>query len=276
MHLPDFLRRTAVYRLALYYLLVLLAAAMGCTLLGILPYSPLNLAFSTLLIIGVCWLVNALFARSFGATSSLDSVLITGLILVLIITPMAPGDGKAIGFAVFASSWAMASKYMLTINRRHIFNPAAFGAVLAALTLGSSVTWWIGGSLYLLPFVIGGGILILLKMSCTEMLLAFAAAALGTVMLTSEPGLLAASLSQVVLHSMFFFFAFVMLTEPRTAPLGRYRRLAYGAIIGIFFAPEIHLGGFYTTPEIALLVGNAFALLSDRRLLQARPRTASA
>jgi Na+-translocating ferredoxin:NAD+ oxidoreductase RnfD subunit len=53
-----------------------------------------------------------------------------------------------------------------------------------------------------------------------------------------------------------------MLTEPRTAPLGRGNRLIYGALVGVAFAPEVHLGAWYTTPELALLIGNAFAALT--------------
>jgi Na+-transporting NADH:ubiquinone oxidoreductase subunit NqrB len=262
MKLPDFLRRTNVHRLMLYYLLVLLIAAEIFCAAGILPYSPIDLAFSTLLIGAAAWAGNWVFARVWGVESNLDSVLITALILVLIITPVAPRDVAAIGYAIFSTFWAMAAKYMLTVRRRNIFNPAAFGVALAAMALGSSVSWWIGGSLYLLPLVVAGGVLILLKMNVAEMLAAFAAGDLLTVVVTSPAGDPLKSVSDIVLHSMFFFFAFVMLTEPRTAPMGRVNRLAYGALVGILFAPEIHLGSWYTTPEIALLAGNLFAAVT--------------
>jgi ferredoxin-NADP reductase len=50
-----------------------------------------------------------------------------------------------------------------------------------------------------------------------------------------------------------------MLTEPLTTPPTRLLRLLYGALVGFLFAPNIHIGGFYLTPEIALLVGNVFS-----------------
>ena len=56
-----------------------------------------------------------------------------------------------------------------------------------------------------------------------------------------------------------------MLTEPKTVPLGRPRRLIYAAIIGVLFAPETHLGSYYFTPEVALLAGNLFAILASPR-----------
>ncbi len=35
-------------------------------------------------------------------------------------------------------------------------------------------------------------------------------------------------------------------------------RIAYGILVGIWFAPAMHIGSFYFTPELALLLGNAF------------------
>ena len=36
-------------------------------------------------------------------------------------------------------------------------------------------------------------------------------------------------------------------------------RLAFAALVGFLFAPNVHIGSFYFTPELALLVGNVFA-----------------
>jgi len=231
------------------------------------------MVFSALVILAASWAANAVFARIFGARSNPESVLITALILALIITPFGPHDGAAIGFALFASIWAMASKYMLPPGGRHIFNPAAFGVALAAAALGTEVSWWIGGSIYLLPALLLGGALIVYKMRCYDLVLGFAAAALATVALTAGKEVWTA-LDQVALHSMFLFFAFVMLTEPRTTPLGRPRRIAYAALVGVLFAPEIHFGAIYSTPELALLAGNVFASIASPRRWTRRKRTA--
>jgi Na+-transporting NADH:ubiquinone oxidoreductase subunit NqrB len=272
--MPDILRRLGIHRLVLYYLLALLAAAEIFCLLHILPYPPLDLTFSAALIGAACWAGNWAFAKVWDAVSGADSVFITALILILIITPFAPGDIHAIGYAVFASLWAMAAKYMVTAKRRNIFNPAAFGVALAALALGSSVSWWIGGNLYVLPLVLLGGVLVMAKMNVTDMLAAFAAASLLTVAVTSPVGHPLQSMGDIALHSMFFFFGFVMLTEPKTAPMGRINRVIYGALVGILFAPEIHLGSWYTTPEIALLAGNLFSATTYWRRRRAIAATA--
>lgn len=261
----DFLGRVSVYRLTLYYLAALLGSAVVLGFLGILPYKPTDLVFSTLLILAVCWSVNWIFSKIFGATSNPESVVVTALILALIIAPFAPTDIANSGFAAFASAWAMASKYMFAVNKRHLFNPAALGVAFAAVCLGPSASWWIGGNVLLLPIVIAGGTLILYKLRCFDLILTFGGVALATVALTAGWHNAGSSVSQMLLHSMFFFFAFVMLTEPRTAPWGRKRRVIYGAIVGFFFAPEIHFGSYYFTPEIALLIGNVFTALATPR-----------
>jgi ferredoxin-NADP reductase len=53
-----------------------------------------------------------------------------------------------------------------------------------------------------------------------------------------------------------------MLTEPLTAPATRALQMVYGALVGVLFVPLMHVGGFYTSPEIALVVGNLFAYLT--------------
>jgi ferredoxin-NADP reductase len=52
-----------------------------------------------------------------------------------------------------------------------------------------------------------------------------------------------------------------MLTEPLTMPPSRLLRIAYASIVAFLFAPNIHLGTFYFSPELALLVGNIFVYL---------------
>ena len=273
----SFLARITISRLMLYYLIALLAAALGLAVAGLLPYRAGDIWFTATVVLAACWAVNWAFAKSFSARSNPESVLITALILALIITPFGPGDVSDIGFAVFASAWAMASKYLFAIRGRHFLNPAAFGVALAALVLGPSVSWWIGGSLYLVPLTLIGGALVWRKMRCTNLLAAFTVATLGTaVALTGLHGA-GEALDQLVLHSMFLFFAFVMLTEPRTAPIGNAKRIAYAALVGVLFAPELHFGSFYFTPETALLVGNVFAVASSpRRFTASRRVTAQA
>ena len=93
----------------------------------LVPHDPVALAFSTALILAVCWITNWVFARVFRVPANSESIYITALILALILDPVAVSDLKGVGALIFASVWAMASKFIFAVGRKHLFNPAAFG-----------------------------------------------------------------------------------------------------------------------------------------------------
>ncbi|MDO8742617.1 MAG: RnfABCDGE type electron transport complex subunit D [bacterium] len=254
----NFLNKITMYRLVLYYLFGLIVVATVFGFFNIIHYSPANLAFSTLLILATCWGTNTLFAKVFKAAPNSESVYITGLILALIMTPVAPENHTGIGFLIFASVWAMASKYIFALGHKHIFNPAAFAIALSAVAINQSATWWIGGNLPLLPFVFFGGLLIVRKIRRFDLVVSFSVVALVTIIFTTSNTNFLTPITQTLLNSSFFFLAFVMLTEPLTMPPTRTLRIIYGAIVGLLFAPDMHIGSFYFTPELALLIGNVF------------------
>lgn len=260
MHkLKALLDRTTTYRVVLYYLAALLAAAVLFGALGVLPYAPLTLLFSAGVLLAAAGISNSVLARFFGAVTNLESAFITALILALILPPDAvAGASGSAAFTVIAVI-AMASKYLLSIGKKHIFNPAAFAAVFSAFALGIPATWWVSGSMALLPFVVFGGLLVVYKLQRFDLVIAFAIAALGATALTSPSPLIA--LRETLLSSAFFFLAFAMLTEPLTMPPARRMRVAYGALVGVLLAPAAHIGSYYFSPEVGLLVGNAFSYL---------------
>ncbi|MDE2001426.1 MAG: RnfABCDGE type electron transport complex subunit D [Patescibacteria group bacterium] len=257
--IDNTLNRVTMYRLIFYYLVTLLVAAFIFCFFGILPYDPTALAFSAVLITGACWVANWVFSRVFEAATNVESVYITAFILALIIRPVTAGDPTGVGFLIFASVWAMASKYMFAMGKKHVFNPAAFGVALAALTINQSATWWVGGNIPLLPIVFIGGALIVRKIRRADLVASFMVAVFAAIALTTSSAGVSTALSRTILHSSFFFFAFVMLTEPLTTPPSWPLRTAYGAFVGLLFAPNTHFGSFYLTPELALLIGNLFS-----------------
>ncbi len=256
--IDNFLNQITMYRLVLYYLIGLLLLSLGFGFFHILPHSPELLLFSTSLILIACFASNTIFAKAFRVAPNSESIYITALILALIIAPVASTDYAGIGFVIFACAWAMGSKYIFAIGKKHVFNPAAFGIALASIAINQSATWWIAGNLALLPFVLVGGLLIVRKIHRFDLVWSFFVVSLLTVGLTSTSSDYVTPIIQTVLHSSFFFLAFVMLTEPLTMPPRRISRIFYGAIVGFLFAPNIHIGSYYLTPEIALLIGNIF------------------
>ena len=65
----------------------------------------------------------------------------------------------------------------------------------------------------------------------------------------------------MALSSAVFFLGFVMLTEPATSPPTSGKQNIYGALVGMIMAPQMHVLNFYTSPEIAIIIGNIFAYI---------------
>src|SRR5690348_7168893 len=84
----DFLDKITMYRLVLYYLLIVIGLATLLSFFNILHYSPLSILFSTFFLVVVGWITNTIFSSVFDAPTNIESVYITTLILALIITPI--------------------------------------------------------------------------------------------------------------------------------------------------------------------------------------------
>ncbi len=254
-----------MYRLALYYLSALLIAGTILSFLGLLPFSPLALLASAAVIIISCWITNYIFALVFKAPVNVESIYITALILALIINPPLISNFSAgLPFLIWASVWAMAGKFIFAFSKKHIFNPAAFAVALTAFAINQSASWW-AGDFYMLPFVALGGFLIVKKLLRWDLVFSFFAAAmvsiLGFAILRgSDPITI---IGKSLFESPIVFFAFIMLTEPITTPPTKFLRVCYGVLVGLVFAPQVHIGPVYSTPELALLAGNIFSFLAS-------------
>jgi len=252
-----------MYRLVLYYLIILVAAAGTFAYWGLIPYSPISIVGSVAAIMCVCLITNYIFAYVFEAPTNAESVYITALILVLIIAPpLSLSDMRYLFLAVWASVWAMASKYIFAIGKKHLFNPAAIAVVLTALVINQSANWWVGTAV-LTPFVLIGGFLMTRKLRRSDLVISFLITAFASIELFSffKGSDLFISAQRILLSSPLLFFAFVMLTEPLTTPPTPMRRVAYGITVGLLFAPAIHLWSLYSTPELALVAANIFSYL---------------
>lgn len=250
----------SMYRLMLYYLLAVIVSAAGLSVAGNLNYNAVDILLSAGILLASCYVINRVFAFIFDAPTNPESSLITALILALIIPPTFSNFG--ILFLLAAAGLAIASKYIINIGEKHIFNPAAIAVALTALGPRQHATWWIGTSV-MLPIVIVGGILIIRKIRHTEMFLDYLlATTFATVLLSvlnnSNPLI---ALKFMVLTSAVFFLGFVMLTEPYTSPTTKKHQMIYAFIVGVLVSPQFHIGNYYTSPEVALLVGNLFAYI---------------
>lgn len=256
--IDDFLNNITMYRLVLYFLIVLAAAGFLFSLFGILPFDPLSYLFSFVFILIVSYIANKVFAIVYEVPVNIESWWITALILGLIITP--PKNLHQVIVIGFAATLAMASKYIFAIKRKHLFNPVAISVFLTATFINGSASWWIGTSPMLVLVAIGG-FLVLRKIQRWDLALSF-------LIVTTATTFFAGVVREVnpfnlVIRSFtataMLFFVSIMLTEPLTTPPTRGLRILYGSMVGFLFAPQVHFGSIYLTPEIALIIGNIFA-----------------
>lgn len=254
------LDRITMYRLVLYILIVLIFFASILSYFSLASFTPSDIVLSALVLVGVGWIANSLFAWAFDAPTNFESVYITALILSLIMTPAKSfADLPTLSWTIIL---AMLSKYVLAINKKHIFNPAAFGVVMTGLFLGQSASWWVGTA-WMAPVVAISGFLIIRKLRFYDLAWGFfmtvLAASLLIGLVEGDPVLTA--LTRVVLDSSMLFLGSIMVTEPLTMPPTSRLQMIYGALIGLLSIPQINILGFSFSPEMALCVGNIFAYI---------------
>ena len=252
-----------MYRIVLYSLVVLVAVAFLLGLFGILHLNPFLFLVGIIFIIAASVASNEIFAKVFNAQTNIESVYITALILALIIDPLASTkDVHFIAIAFWASVIATASKYILAIGKKHIFNPAAIAVVITAFAMNLSASWWIGTGV-MLPAVFVCGFLITRKTARGDLVWSFLISAFVVILGTkiADPGSIPNYFFMTLLNVPLLFFATIMLTEPLTTPPTKFLRICYGVFVGILFAPFAHVGPITFTPELALVVGNIFSYI---------------
>lgn len=257
--IDNFLNRITMYRLVMYYLMILIGIAAAFGAAGLLPYDPFSLLFEAVFLFAACWAANGILAAVFRAHPNSESAYITALILALIISPQPPLSHNYLIFLIAVAASAMGVKYIIALDKKHIFNPAAFAVAASALLSGPAASWWVGGNLPLMAFVIAGGFLVVRKIRRFDLALTFLAAAFLSDILTHPADNPLTTIQKAVLHTPLFFFASIMITEPLTTPPVRPWRIEYAALVGLLFSPAIHFGPYSSTPELALLVGNIFS-----------------
>jgi glycine betaine catabolism B len=258
--IDSFLDKITMYRLLLYYLIALLLVAVVFGQTGQLHISSQAIIFSSLVLFFACLITNKVFAYIFNAPTNIESTYLTALILALIVPPTSTLSG--VPFLLAVSGLAISSKYLLTINHKHIFNPAAIAVVLTAFGPKQAADWWIGTQI-MLPFVIIGGLLMLRKLRRFTMVLAFFAATIvsSSIFTLLLHGGLLTDFKILAYSTPMFFMGFVMLTEPMTSPPTSKKQLLYGILAGGLFPPQVHIFNVYSTPELVLVIGNIFSYI---------------
>jgi Na+-translocating ferredoxin:NAD+ oxidoreductase RnfD subunit len=193
-----------------------------------------------------------------------DGAIVTGLIIALVLGAATPWYVCAIITLI-----ALLSKHILKHKRKPMFNPAAFGLLVAIYLFSSMESWW--GSLSMLPtwcviFLLIGGYLVTNRVNKFPQVFAF----LGTYfLLLLVMGYLnvgdAADAIRAPFVNSALFLAFFMLTDPPTSP-GKYKdQVIFGAIVAIVGALIYALFGGLAYLLIGLLTANVWNFVNARK-----------
>jgi len=249
--IDKFVNNITMYRLLLYVLGTTSAFGIVLAFLGVLAYSGPWLIASCVTLLVSCFVTNRLYVRLYRASENVESSAITALILFLILFP--PSQASDLVLIAFAGFIAMASKFVLAIHNRHVFNPAALAAVVIGF-FGWSSGWWVANPA-MVAIVAVGGLLVVRKTRRFGMMGMFLIGFFAALTVASP----SASWLNAFVSWPIAFFATIMLTEPLTLPASRPAQLAEALIVGALIAVPFHFGPISSTPELALLIGNLFA-----------------
>ena len=256
--------KVTMYRLVLLALMAITAVALLLSLIGQLAFPITDLLATGAVAVGATFATSWLFALLFRVKPHPESSLITGFLLFFLFYPSAAvPDLLSIALAATIAS---ASKYLLAIRGRHIFNPAAIGAFVVSLLGLNFAVWWVATGL-LLPLTAIGAFVVLYRSRRLPVGITFVviAAVIVMVRLVSSGTNFGDALVSTFTSFPLVFLAGFMLSEPLTLPPRRWQQLTVAAVVAVLFAVPFQIGSVFSTPELALLVGNVVAFVFGQR-----------
>jgi ferredoxin-NADP reductase len=259
-----------MYKLVIIVLSAIAVVALVLSLLGQLGSTPLALLASAAAAIVAAMVTTIAVSKIARSTAHLDSGFITGLLVFLIMRPTL--DVLGLAYIALASAIAAASKYVLAIRRRHVFNPAALGTFavgIIAFSTGvapSYPAWWVGTA-FLLPVVTIGAFLVLYRTQRLTLGATFIALALviSIGLALSRGASFTDALSFSLLSSPIVFFAGFMFSEPLTLPPRRWQQFVEAVVVAALIPIPFAIGPVTNTPQFALLVGNVIGFAFGQR-----------
>lgn len=188
----------------------------------------------------------------------------SGLITGLIIGCVAPINAPLL-LILIAGIIAIVSKFFMQYKSSNIFNPASIGLIIALALFGLGDEWWVTSNYNIYGIAITlTPILIILAYEARRLPTALAFVAVSFILALILGGY-AASLTSILalLFGINFFFAFVILIEPKTSPNNNYAQIAYGGGLALLYPVLIFLGIAYPL-LIGLLIGNISYMIYRR------------
>lgn len=250
-------RDFSMYRGVSFGLTGIWLAAFVLAFIGQLGFSPWALLVSTLVLVGSTYVTSVLCGLLFGVRVHAESSFITGLILSFLFLPSIEVSQLAI--LAFVGMIAGASKFLIVWRGRHIFNPAAFAAVIIGLTGLGAAAWWVATPI-LTPVVLLVMAILLYQTKRTFLAGVFLAITAPVLVITFLAFGANVWESLVLLLSWpLLFLAGFMLTEPLTLPPRKWQMYIVSAVVAVAFLLPFEIGPLTMSPALALLLGNIVA-----------------
>ena len=221
------------------------------SLLQVAFFPTFNLVLKLILILSFTLIIEVVFWQVRKASPFVPSAaVVTALIIFLLAHPLAP-----LWQPLLACALAVLGKQFVRPGNHHIFNPAAWGLLIASF-VGLPITWWgaIGGNpIYMFILVLGAGFVTFRTIHQAPIVVTFLLAMIAVASFTSSP---ATAISQLIIGSI-LFFTLIMLPEPMTAAKFPKTKLIYGTLVATLSLASPAFTPFGIDPLLgALLVGN--------------------
>lgn len=179
-------------------------------------------------------------------------------------------DSPALWPYAAVAALSIASKHLLVVNRRHVFNPNNFGVVVMILffseTVMSEAGRW-GGNAWQAALIFLFGTVCVVRANRMWLSYAYVGTfALGVGLRHLWFGAPVTLLAAPMTGAAFYLFVFYMISDPATSPRDRRGQLAFGAIVAAVDTVMRHQQ-FKYAPFVSL-----FAITAIYSVIRAWPR----
>jgi Na+-translocating ferredoxin:NAD+ oxidoreductase RnfD subunit len=196
-----------------------------------------------------------------------DGALLTGLIIGLVVSPSVSWM-----IVLLASAIAIASKHLLALRKRPIFNPAAFGLLAVLLLFPTGQDWW-GAmsdlSVWYLPLLLAGGYWITFRVNKFALVFAFLGLYFSAFLAVALLGVAdVGDMFRVPFVNSVLFLSFFMLTDPPTSPGKTIEQVSFAIVAaGISVWTNLSIGGetFLLTGLLAANLWHSIVSLIKRK-----------
>ena len=174
---------------------------------------------------------------------------------------------------VAAGVIAIASKHIIKVHGKHIFNPANFGILIVFIVFNAPNSWWISSPLFLVIIL---GLFILWRLRRFDLALSFLITYyfVHLIFLLRDISPINHFWNIVAQGSTILFFTMYMLIEPKTNPAARKQRIIYGILVAFMLIGIEIYNPVFGIPFV-LTVANLFVPLLNRVSFEFRKKDAA-